>query len=769
MKNTEYKDVFDFGEEALSMNNKFPANSFPSIKNAFTIGENIRGMKNVSPLATVKFFNQSTEDLLAKYYPDAQNIKSNNNNLVLDESIKKNGYDFYKYEFFSDKNRNGSVEKNEELIFKLLLFVSTDGNKVKECYEVVKPADDEIIFFLETDDDTLSDEVLFGRISEKIKKLYTDHASGKLYKTFFDGDILDKIKKHSGNINQEIIEELFLKGYIEKKGIKQGFFTFLKYTLIGISAPAKALGWVLNKLGNGIDFLKISDEVWDTENETYYFQKDKLIENLTISSDKLKSLKNFFTDKKDIDVLGSDILKVVLDSIILQQIVTLEAFIETYNNYVKEEIEEIFKTLGDLPPSDSPSLSERIALICGIWNGLIDFVSSIFKFLGSLLEAPFDISKNFQQTLEMIDTFWKMLRDGTLYKNMKSSINYGMTQIVQYLKKNSDDINWVRIYYIGGFSLAFLGTFFIPLANVAKIANAGKLGEILAKINSEVGKTISQTAKFVKVNSIQAYQKVSRALIDLLEIFNVGGQKLKKFADDLWKKIAEWFVKNKKLIEATWKKAQLYFSKESKYDAIYRDITKKFFIQNIEVMSESQFYKLASKIKQTFKIDLLIVDRNSEKYGELFKRWQNNPVYAVFHEKTFVNSRYGLELEGPTVYFFKGMTKASLLIEITAYTMQHELLHLKLWHKMVIEFPELAGLYRKIPRVLDELNVVGEMLKQNTKKISKWSLQDIQNDIDIINNNPKWKPYLKEYFGKENVEINDFKNWDLSKYLKQIK
>ncbi len=546
MKSTDYKDIFDWGEEALSFKNRSHT-SFPRIKNAFKFGENIRGMTNVSPLTTVKFFNQSTEDILAKYYPDAQSIKSINSNLVLDESIKKNGYEFYKYEFFSDNNRNGSVEKNEELIFKLLLFVSTDGNKVKECYEVVKPADDEIIFFLETDDDTLSDDVLFGRTSEKIKKLYTDHSSGKLYKTFFDGDILEKIKKHAGNINQEIIEELFLKGYIEEKGIKQGFFTFLKYALMGISAPAKAFGWVLNKLGSGIDFFKISDEVWDTENEAYYFQKDKLIENLTISSDKIKSLKDFFTDKKDIDILGSDILKVVLDNIILQQITTLEAFIETYNNYVKEEIEEIFKTPEDLPPSDSPSLSERIALICGIWNGLIDFVSSIFKFFGSLLEAPFDISKNFQQTLEMIDTFWKMLRDGTLYKNMKSSFNYGMTQIVQYLKKNSDDINWVRVYYIGGFSLAFLGTFFIPLANVAKIANAGKPGEILAKINSEVGKTISQTAKFVKVNSIQAYQKVSRALIDLLEIFNVGGQKLKKFVDDLWKKIAEWFKKNIKI------------------------------------------------------------------------------------------------------------------------------------------------------------------------------------------------------------------------------
>lgn len=641
MKNTEYRDVFDFGEEALSFNNKFSSPSFPSIKNAFTIGENIRGMTNVSPQATVKFFNQSTEDVLTKYYPDAQNIQSHNNNLVLDESIKKNGYDFYKYEFFSDKNRNGSVEKNEELIFKLLLFVSTDGNKVKECYEVVKPADDEIIFFLETDDDTLSDDVLFGRTSEKIKKLYTDHSSGKLYKTFFDGDILDKIKKHAGNINQEIVEELFLKGFIEKKGIKQGFFTFLKYTLMGISAPAKALGWVLNKLGSGIDFLKISDEVWDTESEAYYFQKDKLIEDLTISSDKLKYLKDFFTNKKDIDIFGSDIMKLILDNIILQQIATFEVFIETYNNSVKEEVEEIFKTMENLPPSDTPSLSERIALICGIWNGLIDFVSSIFKFFGSLLEAPFDISKNFQQTLEMIDTFWKMLRDGTLYQNMKSSFSYGMTQIVQYLKKNSDDINWVRVYYFGGFSFAFLGTFFIPLANAAEIANAGKLGEILAKINSEVGTTISQTAKFVKVNSIQGYQKVSRALINLLEIFNAGGQKLKKFVDDLWKKIADWFVRNKQLLISAYDKTVLEG---------WKQLAKFFKTRVVRKIPEGWYIKCFEFKKAIIPVDKVLMFargkvKDFEKFQQLqdelakLNKWKNTKG-GSFYEDAKLNNEY---------------------------------------------------------------------------------------------------------------------------------
>ncbi|PTT41941.1 hypothetical protein DBR28_03240, partial [Chryseobacterium sp. HMWF028] len=82
MKNTDYKDVFDTGQEALSMENKFYFPAFTSFQNAFTIGENIRGMNNVSPLATVKLFNQSTEDILKKYYPDGDISTNGNTNII---------------------------------------------------------------------------------------------------------------------------------------------------------------------------------------------------------------------------------------------------------------------------------------------------------------------------------------------------------------------------------------------------------------------------------------------------------------------------------------------------------------------------------------------------------------------------------------------------------------------------------------------------------------------------------------------------------------
>ncbi|AZA72696.1 hypothetical protein [Chryseobacterium indoltheticum] len=76
-------------------------------------------------------------------------------------------------------------------------------------------------------------------------------------------------------------------------------------------------------------------------------------------------------------------------------------------------------------------------------------------------------------------------------------------------------------------------------------------------------------------NCIYSPEKVSRALIDLLEIFSIGGQKLKKFADDLWKKIAEWFVKNKKLVEGWTNKIKKYLSKDGKTEEFFTKIDKK--------------------------------------------------------------------------------------------------------------------------------------------------------------------------------------------------
>ncbi|WP_278555299.1 hypothetical protein [Elizabethkingia bruuniana] len=514
------------------------------------LGETIRGMQNVSPLAEMKFFNQTADQIFSKYFPDGNDERKGNTNIIEDISITiKNGYKFSSYNYYFDNNHNGIYgDQGDTMAFRLLLFVSDDGNKVKECYEVVKPADDEVILFLESDKDTFSRDTLYGRMSDKIRKQFTDK-NGNLKSNLFDNEIMKSVRMHA-DINQEVIAELMKNGYIEDEIITKGFFIFLRYVMMGVSAPAKALGWVMNKIGDGIDFLKIPDKFWDTESEGYYFQKDTLIENLSIPTNKLNTLKNLFTDKKGFNL--ADITPQLVDDIILKQIGIIEAFIGNYNSYVKTKIEGVFKDIENPhTQQQTGDLAERIAFVCGLWNGLVDFVSSIFKFLSSLLEAPFDVSKDFQYTLELVDNFLALLNDKNLWENIENAASEAVKNIIAYLKeKNAEDVNWVRVYYITGFTISFIGTFFIPIADVAKISEVGKVGEILVKINEEIGKTISQSAKFVKIQTAEAYQKAGKALQELLEMFAKGGRKLQDFVEKLWKEIAEWLLKNKNSLQA---------------------------------------------------------------------------------------------------------------------------------------------------------------------------------------------------------------------------
>ncbi|MCL1667214.1 hypothetical protein M2T82_03970 [Elizabethkingia ursingii] len=752
MNYKEYLDDFDENSKEILMASarsiipiqKLQQRDYGSLRDVMVdkvrLGETIRGMQNVSPLAAMKFFNQTADQIFSKYFPDGEETLKGNVTVIDDLNIVvKEGYKFNSYDYYFDSNRNGIYgDQGDTMAFRLLLFVSDDGNKVKECYEVVKPADDEVILFLESDKDTFSRDALYGRMSDKVRKQFTDK-NGNLKSNLFDNEIMKSVRKHA-DINQEIIAELMKNGYIEDKLITKGFFIFLRYVMMGVSAPAKALGWIMNKIGDGIDFLKIPDKFWDTESEGYYFQKDTLIENLSIPTNKLNTLKNLFTDKKGFNL--ADITPQLVDDIILKQIATIEAFIGNYNSYVKAKIEGIFKDIEN-PHTQQQigDLAERIAFVCGLWNGLVDFVSSIFKFLGSLLEAPFDISKDFQYTLELVDNFLALLNDKNLWENVDNAASEVINNIMAYLKdKNTDNVNWVRVYYIVGFTISFIGTFFIPIVDVAKFSEVGNVGDILAKINKQVSEAIFQTTNFVKNKTAEVYQKAGKALQELLEMFAKGGKKLQDFVEKLWKEIAEWFLKNKELVEGWASKIKQYLSKEGKTEEFFRKIEKKFNLAGQEILSANDIKTLRRLLKETFDVTLEFVDQNPALKAKL-KDWTARRVAGSFNM-----------IEG----------KMYLRKSVTAYTVQHEMLHMKLWYKMTKEFPELQPLFQK---TLGRENVLFHeeyVLAEFMKNPSKWSEADLLNDLENINS-------LRRENKLPTVELEYFKKWNLEQELLKFK
>ena len=96
-----------------------------------------------------------------------------------------------------------------------------------------------------------------------------------------------------------------------------------------------------------------------------------------------------------------------------------------------------------------------------------------------------------------------------------------------------------------------------------------------------------------------------------------------------------------------------------------------------------------------------------------------------------------------------------LLDEVTAYTVEHELMHMKLWHKMTKEFPELRDQYLRISPMIHEEYVISEMLKS----VKKWDVEDVLSDIKSLNKN------FRRPSGLEDVGIDYFKKWNLEDHI----
>lgn len=211
-----------------------------------------------------------------------------------------------------------------------------------------------------------------------------------------------------------------------------------------------------------------------------------------------------------------------------------------------------------------------------------------------------------------------------------------------------------------------------------------------------------------------------------------------------------------------------------KTDELFREIFK--LIEKGE-LSAYQFNKIAKRIEADAGVKMHLIDSANREFKELYAKMEANPVYAVFHSRTFKNGRYGIVLEGPAIYFLKSSGVGRIGgIRLTSYTVQHELFHVKLWYKMVKEFGNKVGnaLYDKIPNWLHEADVIGEFLKENMRRPGKWKMDDIENDLKTFNRNLErhsdkeaWGAGFKQAIGKNSAELEDFKNWDITTFLKK--
>lgn len=570
MKNTDYKDVFDMSNEALSMANKFSFDPFAQIQN--TIGETIRGMKKVSPILKVKPSAVDSQFIQKNYFIDATK-KDKNKQILIDEIkfMKRDGYSFVLEEFFNDTNRNGVFgDSGDVLDFKLLIFATDDGNKIREAYDVVHQKTDEIILFLESDSDLLTGQArLYAKIGANVRKKFFDK-EGKL----INNSLTDKIQSRKNDIETKVLIELLEKGSIEGSVISfESFFTIFKNIFGNMLALNFILGTIMDSVAEKIDFLKIPESFWDSDHEDYFFDKDHLVKNLTISDENINRLENIFIGT-GITIAGpfAPIAPLIMNFLVPKLKPIAKQWINSYNQFIIELIEKVFKKIEENPFSDYSltKAQQQIAFECGVWNGIVDFISSIFKFISLILKSPSSIVEDPTLTLETLDNILDFLSSGTVITTFRGKLSEFCTDLIQELyEDSSNDINWTKVFYIIGFGAVFVASFFIPFANIAKaLGSIGKFGEML---NIFI-KAFEDFFKIVKFPTSSSIKNISQKMIkggqktisEFIAIFK-SENRLTRFLDNLRKKIIEWFKtrgKNYKEFRSKIKeKLKKYFNK----------------------------------------------------------------------------------------------------------------------------------------------------------------------------------------------------------------
>lgn len=568
MKNTEYKDVFDFSEEALSMGNKFSAPSFPSFKNAFTLGENIRGMTNVSPLATVKFFNQTPDDLLTKYYPDSGPVVEGSFAVVQDIGsdpepvITKTVKDFYYY----------GVEEVNNFAFRVILFSSTDATKLKESFEVSAPSGREILMFVE---DNRSDKAsgTYGAIKISADVLSFLNKSGRLdYDLYNNREVYTEIKKVIPELEDDQIKSLLQKGYIEdiRVGIAKTYFKLASFFSSGLSFINPGLGILTNDAMRAatsillekvillIEKTKLDENRWQPKppklengepDESYSYQP-----LISTGSDSNGSV-NF----SEITGLLKNMLKEQNDTVRLALNVKKDfrkngqpkGFLELlYNLYLSayDIMYDVITGLDQMADLDILKYGARTfnALVCGVWNGLVDSVAGLFAMVKMIYDG-ITLGKDFAQNIE---EYLPVLLE-QFDEAVQAIRNISFTETARYIYGKLKEINLtfdpVACAYFTGYAFGFIISLVIEII-VGALVSGGvldipiiieKLEEAIFGIFRLGWGMAKGAAKKVRTFSRFVVKSVKDLIKDFQELLNFlkkGWNEFKNIIDDAFKK-----------------------------------------------------------------------------------------------------------------------------------------------------------------------------------------------------------------------------------------
>ncbi|HEX8377664.1 MAG TPA: hypothetical protein VF602_07585 [Pedobacter sp.] len=436
-----------------------------------------------------------------------------------------------------------------ELLATIYIYISKNSLKLDYLYKCSESNlnENEILLFLEDNSDDYGTQKLLIRFgSEKLKPLFLNLKP--------NGETLKIITELTPDFNYTLLKNLCDDGILELKSEKlQAIVQGMLWISTFFEVP-KAVGNLVTQVGDLIsNNLRITESFWDSKNKEYFENKEVLLKALQIDRGFLSNFATQVSNFQHVLVLVTPAGKEFVSS----QVTFVDLILTTYNQFIEDVFDFAFDEKGG-PFDGMLTFSERVAFFSGIWNGIIDFVADIFKFIGFIFGASFDITKNFDDLLNARDLIREAIENFSILDFFITCVKLYIDSLIEikkiFFSENlREDYNLDRVAYTGGYGIAFLASLVIG-GEITSISSISKFSKF---IPDDFLKAINLKGKL----DIKGPRAIMALIRDIAELLSKKGSELYNELKKIFDKIIEWFKANRKVFESKLDDVKKYLKK----------------------------------------------------------------------------------------------------------------------------------------------------------------------------------------------------------------
>ncbi|WP_288459476.1 hypothetical protein [uncultured Chryseobacterium sp.] len=499
------------------------------------------------------FSTYSEQKLADKYYNGIADITSNNYNVYTDDEtfdINERNIDTVFIPNYNSKFNDITVN----------IYMSKNGLQLLNMYNSLVPVEKSINIFLEIDSDFNKNTIMRVKVSREVTEISGIPIVKLQYIT----------NMHNVKITAEKLREL-----IEEEAIanRESFFSWLLQikdsTFKNICEFFQDV--LLDGLGDffedgiakNIQKLKLKDEDWNPEAENY--------KPFIVPATVWDNLKPYYyhpernSDPQQNFKAGENIIKSVFDTffeILDGKKAEFKKIISTVNNKLPESVSAILLRVSQNFINGLDSLKGQIqqytpylqflaaksitcvnALLCGIYNSLIDIIAGIFSIIGLLFKG-LALLQDIQQdpsivadyVLEFFEQFAEAMEKFEIDKFLFEWISFQITttsKIYQWITVQAPIISLEQVYYYLGYIIGLIIDIILETLLTGGTAAAVKLIEGTLEFMRHPLKKMTE-AMFAGINF------TGGLLVSLIDFVSLIFTKLKKGVKVLFEELKIW-------------------------------------------------------------------------------------------------------------------------------------------------------------------------------------------------------------------------------------